>query len=122
MTKHILIADDNEDMRQALAQLLELEGFSIAGAPDCDSALGLAQQVVYDLILLDASLSGAGGQDLLAGLQRLLPLAPIIMMSGGTNRNMVNNALRGGARDFISKPFEDEHVLRTVKRALGIDG
>jgi len=121
MTKRILIADDDEDLRQALAQLLELEGYHIAGAPDSGAALGLAQgQAGYDLILLDATMPGAHGLDVLAALHGLLPMVPIIVMSGLTGRNMVSKALRGGASDFIAKPFDDEHVLLTVKKALGL--
>ena len=120
MTKHILIADDDADLRQALAQLLELEGYQIANAPDGGAALGLARQAGYDLILLDARMPGASGLEVLAALHDLLPAVPIIMMSGQTNRNTVSNALRNGASDFITKPFDDEFVLLTVKRALGL--
>jgi diguanylate cyclase len=120
MTKHILIAAADDDLRQALAQLLELEGYHITGAPHGSIAVGLAQQFGYDLILLDAKMPGTNGLDVLATLRRLLPLVPIIMMSGQTSRNTVSNALRGGAIDFIVKPFDDEHVLLTVKRALGL--
>jgi DNA-binding NtrC family response regulator len=121
MTKRILIADDDDDLRQALAQLLELEGFTIAGAPDSGAALGLVQaQAGYDLILLDATMPGANGLDVLAALRGLLPNVPIIVMSAQNGRNTASKALRGGASDFIVKPFEDEHVLQTVKKALGL--
>ncbi len=120
MTPHILIADDDEDLRQALAQLLEIEGFRIAGAPDGPAALALAQQTTYDLILLDVKMPGPDGLEVLAELHRQLPQIPIIMMSGQTGRNTVANALRYGACDFIMKPFNDEFVLLAVKRALGL--
>jgi DNA-binding NtrC family response regulator len=120
MTKHILIADDDADLRQALEQLLELEGFAIANAPDGRAALGLAHQVNYDLILLDLKMPGLDGLEVLAALHTLAPALPIIMMSGQAGRNTVANALRGGACDFIMKPFNDEFVLVAVKRALGL--
>ena len=120
MTKHILIADDDDDLLQALAQLLELEGYHITGVPHGSIVVRLAQQIGYDLILLDAKMPGTNGLDVLATLRGLLPAVPIIMMSGQTGRNTVNNALRAGACDFIVKPFDDEHVLQTVKRALGL--
>lgn len=120
MTSRILIADDDEDLRQALGQLLELEGFQIAGAPDGPAALGLAHQNSYDLILLDVKMPGPDGLEVLAALHRLKPETPIIMMSGQTGRNTVANALRYGACDFIMKPFNDEFVLLAVKRALGL--
>ncbi len=120
MTPHILIADDDDDLRQALAQLLELEGFTIAGAPDGPTALELAHQAAYDLILLDVKMPGLDGLEVLAALRVLRPQMPIIMMSGQTGRNTVANALRDGASDFILKPFDDEFVLLAVKRALGL--
>ena len=120
MPKHILIADDDADLRQALGQLLELEGFSIAGASDGGAALNLAQQSGCDLILLDATMPGANGLDVLTALHGLLPRVPIIMMSGLPHHPTVNNALAGGASDFITKPFDGEEVLLTVRRALGL--
>jgi DNA-binding NtrC family response regulator len=118
MTKHILIADDDADLRQALGQLLELEGYSFAGASDGRAALGLARQAVCDLILLDVKMPGLDGLDALAALHELLPKVPIIMMSGQAGRHTVTSALRSGACDFIMKPFNDEFVLLAVKRAL----
>lgn len=120
MTKRILIADDDDDLRQALAQLLELEGFAIAGAPDGPTALRLADATAYDLILLDVKMPGPDGLEVLAELHARQPNVPIIMMSGQTGRNTVANALRYGANDFILKPFNDEFVLLAVKRALGL--
>lgn len=120
MTQHILIADDDDDLRQALTQLLELEGFTIAAAPDGLAALGLAHQTGYDLIMLDVKMPGPDGLEVLAELHRLRPTVPIIMMSGQTGRNTVANALRYGACDFIMKPFNAEFVLLAVKRALGL--
>jgi DNA-binding response OmpR family regulator len=120
MTQHILIADDDEDLRQALSQMLEIEGFTIAGAPDGDAALTLAQQTAYDLVLLDVKMPGRDGLEVLAALRDQMPQVPVIMMSGQPGRNTVANALEGGACDFILKPFNDEFVLRAVKRALGM--
>ena len=118
MTKRILIADDDDDLRQALVQLLELEGFAIESAPDGRAALGLASMLACDLILLDVFMPAAHGLDVLASLHSRLPLVPIIMMSGQAGRNTVANALSIGACDFILKPFDDESVLAAVKRAL----
>jgi DNA-binding NtrC family response regulator len=120
MKKRILIAENDEYLLQALMQLLELEGFTTAGAPDGDAALGLAHQAAFDLILLDFKMPGLHGLEALAGLRHLLPEVPVIMMSTQTGRYAVTDALRGGAFDFIMKPFNDEFVLLAVKRALGL--
>ena len=120
MMKRILIADDDDDLRQALEQLLELEGFAIAGVPDGRTALSLMREAIYDLILLDFAMPGAHGMDVLTSLRRLWPEVPIIMMSGQTARNTVSTALDCGAYDFILKPCDDEFMLTMVKRALGL--
>src|SRR5882757_5341080 len=116
MMKRILIADDDDDLRQALEQLLELEGFAIAGVSDGRTALSLMREAIYDLILLDFAMPGAHGMDVLTSLRRLWPEVPIIMMSGQTARSTVSSAMDRGAYDFILKPFDDEFVLATVKR------
>jgi two-component system response regulator AtoC len=118
MTKRILIADDDDDLRQALEQLLELEGYHIAGAHNGHAALRLADTQACDLILLDVAMPDADGLDLLVSLHRLRPAVPIIMMSAETGRHTIANALRCGACGFIQKPFDDELVLTTVQRAL----
>jgi DNA-binding NtrC family response regulator len=118
MTKHILIADDDEFLRLALAQLLELEGFTITSSPDGPGALRLAHQVTFDLILLDFKMPGPNGIEVLAGLRTLRPGVPVIMMSGQAGHNSVMDAIRGGACDFIDKPFDDDRVLAAVRRAL----
>ena len=120
MTKRILIADDDDDLRQALAQLLELEGYRIAGAIDGHTALSVAHTLACDLILLDVTMPGANGLDVLVSLHSLLPQVPIIMMSAQTGRTTIANALLCGAYDFIKKPFDDEFVLTTVRRALAL--
>ena len=120
MNKRILVADDDEYLRQALEQLLELEGYTIAGAPDSRAAVALAQQTAYDLILLDVRMPGGNGLDMLTALHDVLPKVPIITMSGQAGRNTVSDALLGGAYDFIMKPFNDEFVLMAVRRALDL--
>ena len=120
MTKRILIVDDDEDLCQALEQLLELEGYRIACANNGHAALSLAHTLACDLILLDVKMPGANGLDVLVSLRRLLPQVPIIMMSAQTGRNTIADALRCGAYEFIKKPFDDEFVLTSVRRALGL--
>ena len=120
MTQRILIADDDNDLRTALGQLLELEGFGIAEAPDGEAALALTQQTRYDLVLLDVKMPGRDGLEVLAVLHARWPSLPVIMMSGQPGRNTVANALEGGACDFILKPFDDEFVLKAVKHALNL--
>jgi DNA-binding NtrC family response regulator len=118
MTKRILIVDDDEYLRQALQQLLELEDFKIVLAADGRETLELMRPGDYDLVLLDVKMPGPNGLDVLTALHAQLPAIPIIMMSGLVARNTVTDALQAGACDFILKPFDDELVLSAVRRAL----
>jgi len=118
MTKRILIVDDDEYLRQALQQLLELEDFTIVLAADGRETLELMRPGDYDLVLLDVKMPGPNGLDVLTALHEQWPAIPIIMMSGLVARNTVTDALQAGACDFILKPFNDELVLSAVRRAL----
>jgi len=118
MTKRILIVDDDEYLRQALQQLLELEDFKIVLAADGHETLELMRPGDYDLVLLDVKMPGPNGLDVLTALHAQWPTIPIIMMSGLVARNTVTDALQAGACDFILKPFNDELVLSAVRRAL----
>ncbi len=118
MTKRILIVDDDEYLRQALQQLLELEDFKIVLAADGRETLELMRPGDYDLVLLDVKMPGPNGLDVLTALHARWPAIPIIMMSALVARNTVTDALQAGACDFILKPFNDELVLSAVRRAL----
>ena len=120
MSKRILIADDDEPLRQALEQLMEMEGFAVASAPDGQAVLELAGRSSYDLILLDVQMPNTSGLEALPALHDLLPGVPVIMMSAEVGRNMVTDAQQAGACDFILKPFNSEHVLTAVRRALAL--
>ena len=115
---HILIIDDEAAIRDSLDALLTLEGFSVDMAPEGNSGLELLSAKEYDLLLLDLSMPGESGIDLLPRIKRLRPELPVIMITAfGTVGNVVD-ALRAGADNFVQKPWDNEKLLADIRTAI----
>ncbi|GMR18527.1 MAG: hypothetical protein BMS9Abin33_0943 [Gammaproteobacteria bacterium] len=117
----ILVVDDSDGIREGLIIALERQGYIVAGASDSTKAIELVKSTPFDLLLLDLHLPGKhSGMSLLAHLRQhysVLDL-PIIMISGTTDVDSVIEALRQGANDFVSKPFNMHVVRERVKTQL----
>jgi DNA-binding NtrC family response regulator len=116
----ILIVDDEEDMRSILRDLLEKEGYTIHEAEDGRSALNLVGgDSPPDLILLDLITPGRlNGIELLKNIKAKAPKTPVIILTGYGNIQSAVDTIKLGAYDYLTKPFENERLRLTVKRAL----
>ncbi len=115
---HILLIDDEAAIRDSIDTLLTLEGFSVTLAPEGTTGLDLLARNEYDLLLLDLSLPGESGIDLLPRITELQPRLPIIMITAfGTVGNIVD-AIRAGAENFIQKPWDNEKLLADIRGAI----
>jgi len=117
---HILIVDDEPDIRAAVSDILEDEGYSVALAEDASVAQTQLQARRADLILLDVWMPGMDGLALLRHWHSVagsLP-APVVMMSGHGTLETAVDAIRLGAYDFIEKPLSLDKLLLTVENAL----
>lgn len=114
----ILVVDDQEDIRYALAGLLEDEGYKTLAAPDGQSALQLAAENEVDMVLLDLMLPDIDGIEVLKKIVNTKPDLPIVMISAHGTIESAVKAIQAGAYDFIEKPPRPEVVLFTVQRAL----
>ncbi|MES2495070.1 MAG: sigma-54 dependent transcriptional regulator [Pseudomonadota bacterium] len=123
MALEILIVDDEADIRELVAGVLEDEGYAARTAADSDSALAALDERRPSLVLLDVWLQGSrlDGLDLLDEIKRRDPTLPVLMISGHGNLDTAVAAIRRGATDFIEKPFEAEHLLLLVDRATETD-
>jgi two-component system nitrogen regulation response regulator NtrX len=123
MALEILIVDDEADIRDLVAGVLEDEGYAARTAADSDSALAAIDERRPSLVLLDVWLQGSrlDGLDLLDEIKRRDPTLPVLMISGHGNLDTAVTAIRRGATDFIEKPFEAEHLLLLVDRATETD-
>ena len=119
MALDILVVDDEHDIRELVAGVLEDEGYATRDAGDSDSALEAIAARRPSLVLLDVWLQGSrlDGLELLDEIKRRDPSIPVLVISGHGNLDTAVAAIRRGASDFIEKPFEAERLLLMVARA-----
>ena len=119
MPLDILVVDDELDIRELVAGVLEDEGYQTRDAANSDAALEAIAARRPSLVLLDVWLQGSrlDGLDLLDEIKRRDPSLPVLVISGHGNLDTAVAAIRRGASDFIEKPFEAERLLFLVERA-----
>lgn len=119
MALDILVVDDETDIRELVAGVLEDEGYDTRGAADSDAALEAIAVRRPSLVLLDVWLQGSrlDGLALLDEIKRRDPSVPVLVISGHGSLDTAVAAIRRGAADFIEKPFEAERLLFMVERA-----
>ncbi|HEU0044755.1 sigma-54 dependent transcriptional regulator [Sphingomonas sp.] len=119
MALDILVVDDEQDIRELVAGVLEDEGYDSRCAANSDDALEAIAARRPSLVLLDVWLHGSrlGGLELLDEIKRRDPSLPVLVISGHGNLDTAVAAIRRGAADFIEKPFEAERLLLMVARA-----
>lgn len=115
----ILVVDDEEDIRDLVAGVMEDEGYAPRTAADSDAALAAIADRRPSLVLLDVFLKGSrlDGLELLDEIKRRDPSQPVLVISGHGNLDTAVSAIRRGASDFIEKPFEAQRLLLLVSRA-----
>ncbi len=120
MALDILVVDDEEDIRELVAGILEDEGYQSRTAFDSDSAIEAIRSRLPKLMFLDIWLQGSAldGLDLLSEIKKLHPELPIVMISGHGNIETAVSAIKNGAYDFIEKPFKADQLLHVAERAL----
>jgi DNA-binding NtrC family response regulator len=115
----VLIIDDEAEIRESLQTLLELEGFAVETAASGEAGLQRIGEHPFDLILLDLTLPGRNGMDILAEIRSHETGLPVIMITAfGTVENAVR-AMQGGAANFVQKPWDNEKLLADVRAAVG---
>ncbi|PLX93984.1 MAG: DNA-binding response regulator [Desulfuromonas sp.] len=116
--ERILIVDDEEGMRRMLARLLGREGYDIVTAGSGSEALRQIEADDFDLVITDINMPEMDGLELLKEAKAFNPALPAIVITAyGTVESAVQ-ALRGGAYDYITKPFESDEIKLTVAKAL----
>jgi len=114
----LLIVDDEENLRTSLFQAFRMEGYEVTGAADAQEALALIQGSNFDVLLSDLMMPGLDGLALLEKARVLMPEAVIILMTGQATVESAIRALKGGAYDYILKPFKLEEIFHVVGRGL----
>ncbi|MBN1939504.1 MAG: SpoIIE family protein phosphatase [Candidatus Aminicenantes bacterium] len=119
----ILVADDQEDIVQALKMLLKAHGFEIRSASSPAAALEILHGDRFDLFLMDLNYSPGQtsvreGIELLTQAQRLEPLLPVVVMTGCGSIELAVEAMRLGAANFIQKPWDNRYLLEVVREQI----
>jgi two-component system nitrogen regulation response regulator NtrX len=120
MTADILIVDDEADIRELIAGILEDEGYQTRLAHNSDAALSAIEERRPSLVILDIWLQGSrlDGLDLLNVFKEKLPDLQVIIISGHGNIETAVSAIKRGAYDYIEKPFKADRLILVVGRAL----
>jgi DNA-binding NtrC family response regulator len=114
----ILIVEDKASLARMLKETLEAEGYETQVAGDGKAGIGMIRTERPDLVLTDLKLPGADGIKVLKASKEEEPLRPVIVMTAfGTVQTAVE-AMKQGAFDFITKPFDTDHLLVLIRRAL----
>ncbi|MCE9615273.1 MAG: sigma-54 dependent transcriptional regulator [Lentisphaerae bacterium] len=118
MGERILIIDDEPLIRWSLRERMQAEGFDVSEAPDGQTAKRAMERETIDLILLDLRLPDVDGMTLLGKARAVLPQVPVIMMTAFSTIATAVEAIKLGAYDYVSKPFNMDELALVVKRAL----
>jgi DNA-binding NtrC family response regulator len=117
MKQNVLVVEDEELMRVILRQLLEDEGFRVFTADSAENALTLFTAEEITVTLTDIKMAGMDGLELLDQIKTVDEEALVIIMTAYSSVDSAIAALRKGAYDYVTKPFVNEDLLKTVKNA-----
>ena len=114
----LLVIEDKDSMREMLSKTLEAEGYEVETAKDGERGVERAKEKKYDVVLTDLKLPRMDGIEVLTSLKELdNDVAVILMTAYGTIEKAVE-AMREGAFDFLTKPFDTDHLSVLIKRAM----
>jgi len=112
----VLVVDDDKNMRRSLSTMLTDEGYAVRAAESAEEALKLLAQEIFFMVITDARLGGMSGYDFLAKIQNQWPELPSLMITAYATPKLAVEAIKAGAMDYLSKPFEPEELFHAVAR------
>lgn len=118
MSKRVLIVDDEKNMRWVLSQALSGEGFEVAEAADGKEALAAVAEIEPDVMVLDHRMPGKDGMEVLRTLRSKDARFPIIMLTAHGNVATAVDAMKAGATEYLTKPFDLEELKLAINKAL----
>jgi DNA-binding NtrC family response regulator len=116
---HVLIVDDEPNMRKVLGALLENAGHATSRASSGEEALALVRSQDPDVVLTDLRMEGLDGMQLLERLRADFPEIPVVLLTAHGSIDVAVEAMKRGAFDFVEKPFDQSRVLEIVAKAAG---
>ena len=111
--KRILVVEDDEEMRSLLKDFFEDEGFEIDSVSNGSEAFRILVRELFDLVITDIRMPGLTGLDILPGIKKLQPEAPIIVITAFGSEEVHRRAIERGATAYLEKPLHF-HELKTM--------
>lgn len=116
----VLLADDDDDLREALATGLALAGHTVVEARDGQQAAALIASRLFGVVVSDIRMPMLDGRQLLQRVRDIDPELPVILITGHGDIDQAVDAVRNGAHDFLAKPFASDRLGEAVDRALAL--
>jgi two-component system, NtrC family, response regulator AtoC len=114
---HVLIVDDEVNIRRVLAAMLKREGYEVTTAADGEQALGALQKTPVHVVVTDLVMPRMGGMELLRRVTGEFPDVPVIVITAHGSVDSAVAALKAGAFDYITKPFEQDELKKVIAKA-----
>jgi DNA-binding NtrC family response regulator len=118
MSTHLLIVEDDSEMRDLLRKVLEKEGYRVCATADGHEALASLSRATFDLVVTDMLMPDNGGLELLRVLRKTHPTLPVIIITAFGDWGSYSRALELGASAFISKPLKMAELIGAIHTAL----
>lgn len=115
---HILVVDDDRGIRRSIQLILQAQGFVVEEARSGEDALSLLDRNIYDVVLSDLVMKGLSGMDVLQHSKRTSPDSEVIMMTAHGSIDNAVQAMRMGAFEYLTKPFNEDELLIVVSKAI----
>jgi two-component system response regulator AtoC len=116
--KRVLIADDEKNMRWVLTEALTADGYEVSEAADGKTALASAKDNPPDLMVLDNKMPSPSGMEVLKRIRAEGLTFPIIMLTAHGNVETAVEAMKNGATEYLTKPFDLEELKLSIGKAL----
>jgi len=114
----ILVVDDEDIVLESCQAVFELEGFEVMLVPSADKALKAMQNDDFSVLIVDVKMPKHDGIYLMKKIKEQWPDIPIIVMSGYSTTETIQEAFQVGAASFIAKPFEPDELVKTVRQII----
>ena len=116
--RHVLIIDDDAEIREGIQMLLNSEGIAADTAADGSEGLKRVEENLYDMVLLDLMLPGKSGMDVQKDLKRADPTLPVVILTAMSGVENAVTAIKEGCFDYLTKPWDNDKLLVTVTNAI----
>ncbi|MFN8454414.1 MAG: response regulator transcription factor [Anaerolineae bacterium] len=120
MSHRILVVDDEDTFRYFLKLNLEQQGYQVTDSADGQTALNLIKEQVFEVALIDLRLADLDGLEIVRQLRQTTPQTSVIILTGFATLDSAIEALRQGAYDYLTKPFETAELLARVADAIAM--